>query len=275
MRLWAVFAAAISLASPVYAQGDAATLGSIRTELATLAGELEALRAELIGGGGAGLVAAGGVSALERMDAIETALVRLTAQSEALENRINRVVADGTNRLGDLEFRLCELEPGCDISKLGATPLIGGGAALPGGGMVAGVVVPGAAPALAMSEQADFDRAKAAFDAGDFALAAEMFGTFTQTYTGGPLTADALYHRGQALQGAGDVAGAARAWLESFAGAPDGPRAPESLLMLGRALADLQQVPEACAMLTEVGLRFPDAAAAAEASAMMRTLSCP
>ena len=274
MRLWATLAVGLALAAPVHAQGDAATLGSIRAELASLAGALESLRAELIGGGGTGLVAAGGVSALERMDAIEAALVRLTAQSEALENRINRVVADGTNRLGDLEFRLCELEPGCDISKLGATPLIGGGAAVPGTGTQLGTP-PGAAPALAMSEQADFDRAKAALDAGDFARAAEMFGTFTQTYTGGPLTADALYYRGQALQGAGDVAGAARAWLESFAGAPDGPRAPESLLMLGRALADLQQVPEACAMLTEVGLRFPDAAAASEAGVMMRTLSCP
>ncbi|WP_372839826.1 tol-pal system protein YbgF [Phaeovulum sp.] len=275
MRFWAVLAVALSLAIPAGAQSNSATLASIRTELGALAGELEALRAELISGSGAGLVAAGGVGALERMDAIEAALVRLTAQSEALENRINRVVADGTNRLGDLEFRLCELEEGCDISKLGATPLIGGGVASAAGGSFGGSTVQGSSPELAMSEQADFDRAKAALDAGDFANAAQLFASFNQTYTGGPLTADALYLRGQALQGAGDVAGAARAWLESFAGAPDGPRAPDSLLMLGRSLADLGQVPEACAMLTEVGLRFPTAAAATEASAMMRTLNCP
>lgn len=274
MRPWGVLAVCVALASPASAQSSSQPLAAIRAELAALATELDTLRAELIGGGGAGLVAAGGVGALERMDAIEAALVRLTAQSEALENRINRVVADGTNRLGDLEFRLCEQEPGCDISKVGATPLLGGGATAQNGGATPGTAVIGATPELAMSEQADFDRAKAALDAGEFARSATMFAVFTQTYTGGPLTADAHFYRGQALQSAGDVAGAARAWLEGFAGAPDGPRAPESLLMLGRALADLQQVPEACAMLTEVGLRFPGAAAASEASAMMRTLNC-
>ncbi|MDP1667488.1 tol-pal system protein YbgF [Phaeovulum sp.] len=274
MRRLGVLAVCLALASPALAQGNAQSLASIRAELGALATALEGLRAELIGGGGAGLVAAGGVGALARMDAIEAALVRLTAQSEALENRINRVVADGTNRLGDLEFRLCELEPGCDISKVGATPLLGGGAVAANGGGAIGAGVTGAAPALAMSEQADFDRAKAALDAGEYARAAELFAVFNTTYTGGPLTADAQFYRGQALQAAGDVAGAARAWLEGFAGAPDGPRAPESLLMLGRALADLQQVPEACAMLTEVGLRFPGAAAATEAGAMMRTLNC-
>ncbi|MDP2063682.1 MAG: tol-pal system protein YbgF [Phaeovulum sp.] len=274
MRRLGVLAVCLALASPALAQGNAQSLASIRAELGALATALEGLRAELIGGGGAGLVAAGGVGALARMDAIEAALVRLTAQSEALENRINRVVADGTNRLGDLEFRLCELEPGCDISKVGATPLLGGGAVAANGGGASGAGVTGSAPALAMSEQADFDRAKAALDAGEYARAAELFAVFNTTYTGGPLTADAQFYRGQALQAAGDVAGAARAWLEGFAGAPDGPRAPESLLMLGRALADLQQVPEACAMLTEVGLRFPGAAAATEAGAMMRTLNC-
>lgn len=274
MRRLGVLAVCLALASPALAQGNAQSLASIRAELGALATALEGLRAELIGGGGAGLVAAGGVGALARMDAIEAALVRLTAQSEALENRINRVVADGTNRLGDLEFRLCELEPGCDISKVGATPLLGGGAVAANGGGATGAGVTGSAPALAMSEQADFDRAKAALDAGEYARAAELFAVFNTTYTGGPLTADAQFYRGQALQAAGDVAGAARAWLEGFAGAPDGPRAPESLLMLGRALADLQQVPEACAMLTEVGLRFPGAAAATEAGAMMRTLNC-
>jgi len=33
-------------------------------------------------------------------------LTRLNSKAEELENRINRVVTDGTNRIGDLEFRL-------------------------------------------------------------------------------------------------------------------------------------------------------------------------
>jgi tol-pal system protein YbgF len=135
--------------------------------------------------------------------------------------------------------------------------------------------VPGAEVALAMNEQSDFDRAKAALDAGDYAGAAAQFATFTQTYTGGPLTAEAQYLRGQALLGTGDLSEAARSWLEAFSGAPYGPRAADSLLMLGRALADLGQPVEACAMLSEVGLRFADSAAAVEAATTARSLSCP
>ncbi|MDP2737737.1 MAG: tol-pal system protein YbgF [Pseudorhodobacter sp.] len=273
MRGW-VLAVALTLALPVYAQDTSQTLADLRIELGSLAGELQALRSELIASGGSGLSAAGGVGALERMDAIEAALVRLTARSEALENRINRVVADGTNRLGDLEFRLCELEPGCDISKVGAVPILGGGGGGAGVQTTPGTTAPGPGAALAMNEQADFDRARSALDQGEFAHAAELFATFLATYTGGPLTADALFLRGQALQSGGDVAGAARSWLEAFSGAPYGPRAADSLLMLGRALGDLGQPLEACAMLTEVGLRFPDAPAATEASAAMRALNC-
>ena len=274
MRIW-VFVLGLLFALPAMAQDQTRTLADIRTELGSLASELQALRNELIAGGGTGLVAAGGVSALERMDAIEAALVQLTAQSEALENRINRVVADGTNRLGDLEFRLCELEPGCDISRVGAVPLLGGGLGSAVSPALPDASVPGAEVALAMNEQSDFDRAKAALDAGDYAGAAAQFATFTQTYTGGPLTAEAQYLRGQALLGTGDLSEAARSWLEAFSGAPYGPRAADSLLMLGRALADLGQPVEACAMLSEVGLRFADSAAAVEAATTARSLSCP
>ena len=54
---------------------------------------------------------------LERVQNIETELQRLTALSEELQFRVERVVQDGTNRVGDLEFRLVELEGG-DISTL-------------------------------------------------------------------------------------------------------------------------------------------------------------
>ena len=38
----------------------------------------------------------------------------------------DRVVADGTNRVGDLEYRVCEMEEGCDIATLGKTKPLGG-----------------------------------------------------------------------------------------------------------------------------------------------------
>ena len=157
------------------AQDRAQTLADVRAELSALAADLQALRSELVQGGASALQAAGGASALDRMNAMEAALSRLTAQTEKVQNHVNRVVADGTNRIGDLEFRLCELEEGCDPENLPITQSLGGA---PAGGTEAAAVpvvttppatgAGTAVPELAVAEQADFDRAKGALDSGDF-----------------------------------------------------------------------------------------------------------
>jgi len=102
----------------VSAAQDAQTLADIRQELTILNTEMTKLRRELSTtgtAGGAQLPA----SVLERVGAMESELARVTSKSEELEHRINRIVADGTRRVADLEFRLVELEGG-DISALGA-----------------------------------------------------------------------------------------------------------------------------------------------------------
>lgn len=258
---------------------DAQTLADIRAEIAALQAEFNALKSELVSTGAAATGVAGG-DALQRMDAIEAALMRLTGKTEEVELKLNRVVADGTNRIGDLEFRLCELEEGCDIAALGDTaPLggAGGGAVAPvapvvtdpaSGGAVAG------GPELAIGEQADFDRAKEVLGQGDFRTAADLFATFTQSYPGGPLTQEAHYLRGDALSQVGDTAGAARSYLEAFSGQPSGPQAAPALLKLGQALGALGQTPEACVTLQEVGTRFPGSAEAASAASAMAGLGC-
>lgn len=262
-----------ALAGPAMAQDQ--TLADIRAELAALAGEFNALKAELVQTGGAG-TGLGGASALERMDTLEAELSRVTAKAEEIELRLNRVVADGTNRIGDLEFRLCEVTPGCDIATLGTTPTLGGDT----GAAAAPAVIPSeTAPAaggaeLAVGEQADFDRAKGVLGQGDFRTAAELFATFTQSYPGSPLTQEAHYLRGEALSQAGDTANAARAYLEAFSGQPDGTFAADSLLKLGEALGQLGQTPEACVTLAEVGARFPGSMAATQASVAMNGLAC-
>ena len=270
-----ILAAALPAAAPAQ---EAGTLADIRAELSALAAEMRALRTELVTGGAPALQAAGGEGALARMDAMESALTRLTAQTEALGNRIDRVVADGTNRIGDLEFRLCELEEGCDIASLPITESLGGDAGTPApaaGPKTTPAPDGGAVPQLALSEKADFDAAKAAYDAGNFRDAADRFARFTETYTGGPLTADAQFLRGEALAGLGETAAAARAYLDAFSGAPDGPRAAESLLRLGQSLGELGQVQEACVTLSEVGARFAASPAAGEAAGSMQALGCP
>lgn len=266
--LFASLALGLAVAAPLRAQDQ--TLADIRQEMTVLFVELQKLNRELSTTGTPG-VSVGG-DTLQRLDLIESELSRLTAKTERLENRINRIVADGTNQIGDLEFRLCELEEGCDIASLGDTPTLGGEtAAAP---VASAPVTTTDDTQLAMGEQADFDRAKAALDQGSFRSAADLFETFTQTYTGGPLSGQAHYHRGQALAGLGEVSGAARSYLHSFSGDPDGPLAAEALFSLGTSLAELGQVNEACVTLAEVGVRFPGSPTHSSAETEMQRLGC-
>jgi len=255
------------ISGPVLAQEQ--TLADIRQELSVLFVEVQKLKRELSTTGGVGTGIGG--DTLQRVDLIEAELQRLTSKTEDLEFRIGSIVKDGTNRVGDLEFRLCELEPGCDIATLPQTSTLGGGTALVG---TTTVTPQSDTTELAMGEQADFDRAVAALDSGDFRGAADQFATFTATYTGGPLSGEAHFLRGEALAALGETSGAARAYLNAFSGDPGGRRAADSLLRLGESLADLGQVSEACVTLTEVGTRFPGSPQMDEANSERQRLGC-
>lgn len=259
---------------PAAAQDRAQTLADIRQELTVLYVEVQKLRRELSTTGSPGNLNLQGTSALGRIDAMEAELQRLTAATEELTNRVNRIVEDGTNRIGDLEFRLVELEGG-DVSQLAETTTLGGEAGLP----AEPVAAPAPAPAeggtqLAVGERADFDRAKDAYEAGSYEAAANQFGAFAETYTAGPLTSEAHFWRGKSLAALGNVSGAARAYLEAFSGDPESPIAPRALLELGLALDGLGQTDEACVMLGEVTARFPASEAAPEAQTARADMGC-
>ncbi len=272
-----ILIALLVLSGPAFAQDRDQTLADIRQELTVLYVEMQKLKRELSTTGGVNANLAG-TNALERVNAMEAELTRLTAASEALTNRVDRVVADGTNRVGDLEFRLCELEANCDIATLGETTTLGGGT-LPAVTQTSTPTTPSsdsptAGVELAVAERADFERAKAAFDQGSFKAAAEQFQSFTETYQGGPLTGLAHLLRGEALQNLGLTSSAARAFLESYSGTPNGPTSPTALLKLGLALNGLGQSSEACITLGEVTLRFPASDASIEAQAARANMGC-
>lgn len=259
----------------VAAQSQDQTLADIRQELTVLNVEIQKLKRELSTSGTANGVAVGG-SVLERVDALEAEASRLTSKTEELEFRINSVVRDGTNRIGDLEFRLVELEGG-DVSKLGQTSTLGGD--LPEGAAsapVAPVDQGNSEPVaeLAMAERADFEAAQAALAGGQFPDAANRFEAFLMTYPGSPMQAQAELGKGKAYEGSGEITKAARAYLASFSAAPDGPVAPEALLHLGKGLGRLGQGPEACTTLAEVAVRFPAAPEVAEAQTARADLGC-
>ncbi|MEM9967681.1 MAG: tol-pal system protein YbgF [Pseudomonadota bacterium] len=261
-----------ALAASSLAAQDEQTLADIRQELSMLFVEMQKLRREL-STTGAGSVAVTGVSVLDRLDAMESELQRLTANAERMDNRIERIVADGTNRIGDLEFRLVELEGG-DVSLLGQTTTLGGDLDEPA---KPELTAPAASPtgaSLAVGEEADFNRAREALAQGDLQAAATLFEAFNQTYPGGPLAAEADLRRGEALSGLGNTREAARAFLSSFSAAPQGNLAPDALFQLGRALGALGQTQEACVTLSEVSLRFPDSSAVIQAEDQRRGLGC-
>ena len=272
-RIWTLIlsmAVAVAIAAPAQSQSRQQTLADIRQELTVLFVEMQRLKRELSTTGSvSGNVS--GASTLERIDLIEAELARLTSKTEQMENRISRVVQDGTNRIGDLEFRLVELEGG-DVSQLGETTTLGGDT-----GEVNVAVqteTDSGATELAIGEQFDFDQAKAALDAGQYQDGENYHLLRKPLSTGGPLTGEAHFFRGQALVEMDDTGNAARAFLESFSGSPDSPRAPDALHQLGVALGKLGQMNEACIALSEVSVRFPDAAAAGDASRAYQDLGC-
>ncbi len=282
MRL-VVALCALLVTGPALAQDRTQTLADIRQELSVLFVEIQRLRGELnTTGGASGSGATGGT--IDRVNAIEAELQRLTSLTERIQINLDSVVRDGTNRIGDLEFRLCELEAECDIGNLGDTPSLGGvtpdsaGAApeaAPSGGEIATTTLPDTGGMnLAVAEEEDFNRARAAFDAGEFADAAVLFGSFSETYPGGPLSAEAHYLRGESEANLGRWSDAARGFLDSFSVAPDGQRAPSALTSLGVALAQLGQTDEACLTLAEVSVRYPGTASVAEAEAERGRLGC-
>jgi len=252
---------------------DQQTLADIRQELTVLHVEIQRLKREFSTTGSPAPNLSGS-SVLERVDAIEAELQRLTRQTEQLNQRVQNVVTDGTNRIGDMEFRLCELEPNCDISTE-ETPTLGGDSGTEN--------LPSVQPTdpnpsdqveLAVGERADFDAASQALADGDFQAAATLFSQFDTSYPGSPLAPEANLKRGQALEGMGDTREAARAFLASFTGDSEGTFAPEALFELGAALGRLGQTDQACITLSEVGVRFPSSATASSATQEMSSLGC-
>ena len=253
---------------------DSETLADIRQQLSVLYVELQSLKRELSTTGSPVGVNTSGTT-LQRIDAIETELQRLTGRTERLEQRIDRVVQDGTNRVGDLEFRLVELEGG-DVSALGETTTLGGDVVTPVAPAVPSLADGNsdAVSELAVGERADFDRAWAALEGGDAQSAADQFDAFLGTYPGSPLEAEAHLRRGQAFEALDRMTVAARSYLDSYSLYPQSAVADQALYNLGRALGALDKVSEACVTLGEVETRHPGSAMIGPAQAEMQALGC-
>lgn len=252
---------------PALAQSQ--SVADVRADLDVLNGQIQQLRNELVRQAGAQGLPQAPATALERLDQLETRLRELTGRVDVLSNDIDRIVADASNRVDDIEFRLIEMEGG-DPTDLRRGEQLGGGLSprpRPSG-------APGDGAQLAVAEQSDFDTATAAYEAGRTEEAIGLLDAFLATYPGGPLASRANLMRGEALARQGDWQRAARSYLDAFSGAPQDETAPTALLGLGRSLAKIGKTEQACLTFEEVVARYPDAPEAAEAPAERQALNC-
>ncbi len=274
--LFGLLIGAMLFAVPMQVRAQDQTLADIRQELEFVYGEILRLRRELSTTGSAGLPVASSAPALQRIDALEQEVRRLTGDVEQQQYHIDQIVKDGTNRIGDLEFRLCELEAGCDVlTDLDRTAPLGG-MVVPKSGRV---TTPGNAPTVdtstaTVSEQSSFNQAFSAYEAGNYANAAAMFESFALAFPSGPLSGEAYFWRGEALAATNSWSDAALSFLESFSGSPAGVKAPDALFKLGVSLGQLGQVEEACLMLSEVPVRYPASNVVAGSNAEFAGLGC-
>jgi tol-pal system protein YbgF len=296
---------AVGVALPGGAFAAEQSVADIREELTMLSRQVQEIREALVATGPARGLPQDPATAFQRLDQLEDVLRRLTNRVDVLTNDLNRVVQDASNRAEDIEFRLTELEGG-DVSLLGRGEQLGGGitqpqvppvaaitgnqngaaAAQPGfgapvarpGGSVGVFPAPspggGETPQLAVGEQADFEAAKAAHEAGRHGEAVTKLTAFIETYPGGPLAVEAQQLKADALAGQGNWREAARTYLDAFSGAPDAPQAPQALHGLAVSLGQLGQTEEACLTLTEVDIRYPGSAVASDVADTRRSLGC-
>jgi len=267
-KLRGVFAAVLiscMAVLPATGQTQAQTLEDVRMDITKLSELMQELRSELLITGNSGVSQESVGTILQRLNTLEADLSAALGLVETLEFRVVQIADDAIRRIGDLEFRLTELEGG-DTSTLTTPPPLGGETDIGNGGQE-----------LASDEQRSFDAGVALYDAGEFQAAAEQFLTFTTTYPGGPLTSEAQYRRGLAFAGLQDWGGAARSYLDSFSGAPDGPFAPVSLFELASSLGALEQTDQACLTLDEIGIRYQNVSVdlGAQILAQKQILACP
>lgn len=228
-----------------------AEIADIRSRLGGATGQAQTPSAPLAGG---------------EAGELEAEIRRLTAQLERVEIAQRQLVSELERRLGDVEFRLNELEGNEDAG--GQVTL------LQQNNQSSPTVSQG--PVVSVSEQGDLDRAIADVKQGRFDQAEDRLRSFFSDYPGSPLTGQAWYWLAESQTVRGIDAEAARSYLNGYNSDRRGFYAPHNLYKLGRVLGKLGQINEACLTLREVRNQFPDAPdnIAGQADAEADNLTC-
>jgi len=156
-------------------------------------------------------------SVLYRLDAIEEEMRNLTGIIEELQFYTKNIAFDATNRIGDLEFRITELEGG-DLSLLGNSRVIGGS-----------VKTSNTNAELAITEKSNYDNALKLLNENNYELALLEFDKLIKAFPNGPLTVAAHYSKGDAFIGLTAWDQGINSYVESFSLEPNGKYAQKAL----------------------------------------------
>jgi tol-pal system protein YbgF len=267
------FAAGPGLAQTQW--GGSSTPEELRYRLDILDAELADIRARLGGATGSSGATVSGTGNPQ----LEGEIRRLTAQLEELQNRVDRIAADLTNRLGDIEFRLTELEggePTGEVAPIGGGTVSGGTLSpFPNQGTTGGTTGGQETALVSVSEQSDLDRAINDVNEGRFDQAEDNLRQFVSRYPDSALKGEAWYWMGESQFARGIHADAARSYLNGYQSNTRGTRAPHNLFRLGVSLGRLGVLDEACKTLRQVRIQFPSAGdIVSQADAEADTLTC-
>ena len=261
MHLGRAFVLVIGLAGPVSAD----SLADMRQNLAGLLLEIQRLQTEMETTEVARFIKDRAL--LDRTASIENELQRLTGQTEELAYRISAIVRDATQRIANLEVRVCALEPGCVVAELGATLPIGPQLKLQSNR----TPTPGI---LTISERMEFDAANKMLISGDTVSAVQMLEDFVTDFPIGPLTQKAHLFLGHGYMDIFKFRLAARAYLEAYSVDEANPVAPSALYHLALAFHKMGNAEEGCLTLNELQFRYADLDIVADAKQAQADLAC-
>ncbi|MEM9145571.1 MAG: tetratricopeptide repeat protein [Pseudomonadota bacterium] len=263
----AIVAALLSLAVgavPAQAQtwtGSSETVEDLRYRLGIVDAELADIRARIQALGGGGVVTSGtpiSGDAVVRLDRLEVEIRRLTGALEELQFRQRQMAEDAGRRLGDIEFRLTELEGG-DVGALGAPQPLGGQAATDPLPPTSNPVPTPSTPAPQTASGTDLQLAVADIQQGRFDQGEDRLRDILAGNPSGTDAAEAQFWLGRSNFVRGAFAEAARRHLAGYNVNRQGQMASRNLLQLGVSLGRLGQLSEACLTLREVRTQFPTA----------------
>jgi TolA-binding protein len=187
---------------------------------------------------------------VDRISVLEDNVRQLRGQVDQLGNQQQQGNADLTKQLGDLSFRVQNLESGGKPPGGGAGPGPGPSLSPPPGNLGGGGPVPHRTPEMALQE------GNAALARRDYPAAEAAAREVINGH--GPRAVDGQFLLAQAMTGQRNFAAAAVAYNDAYERAHTGTHAQDSLLGLANALVALNDNRSACDALAKLRAEFPN-----------------